>query len=469
MGTSQNHEYLYNILKIALDHAYEGVAVIDDCGKIIIFNDAYCRLKGIKEEDAIGRYVTEVIENTRLHHVLKSGVPERGSIQTIAGQEMVVHRIPVWRDGRVVAVIGMLVFDGVSELYQILEKVEGKEKSESLQEKLPALTLKEKKGANYITFDEIIGRSEAILATKRLARKAAKTLATVLITGESGTGKELFARAIHEHGPVSGGKFVSINCAAIPEQLLEAELFGYEEGAFTGAKKSGKPGLFEISNGGTLFLDEIGDMPLEMQSKILRVLQEKEATRVGGVTPYVTNARIIAATNKNLFEMMQTRQFREDLYYRLNIIPIHIPPLRARKGDIPLLLSKLMEEICEKYQIALKQFTAQGISKLIQYDWPGNVREMMNVVEQLVSLVDKEFITERDLPRGIIFDENFTVEIPLVKEQMLNQIKIERSDEERDLIIQMLVETNGNKSKTAKRLGIHRSTLYEKLKKLKIT
>lgn len=466
MGTSQNDEYLYNILKIVLDHAYEGVAVIDECGKIIIFNEAYCRLKGVKKEDAIGRHVTEIIDNTRLHHVLKSGVPERGSLQTIAGQEMIVHRIPVWREGSVIAAIGMLVFDGVSELYQILERFEGNEKKESLQGKLPIL--KGKNELNEITFDKIIGRSEAILATKRLARKAAKTLATVLITGESGTGKELFAKAIHVHGPFSKGQFVSINCAAIPEQLLEAELFGYEEGAFTGARKGGKPGLFEIANEGTLFLDEIGDMPLKMQSKILRVLQEKEATRVGGVTHYVTNARIIAATNKNLFEMLKARQFREDLYYRLNIIPIHLPPLRARKGDIPLLLSKLMEETCEKYQIASKQFTAQGISKLIKYDWPGNVREMMNVVEQLVTLVDKEFITERDLPRGIFYEENFSVKKPFIEEQVFKQIKINRFDEERELIIHTLKETNRNKSKTAKLLGIHRSTLYEKLKKLEI-
>lgn len=463
----ENQEYLSNILTTALDHAYEGVVVVNEKAEIIHFNEAYCRLKGIKKEAAIGRHVADVIENTKLHHILKTGVPERGVLQRIAGQDMVVHRIPVWQDGKVVAAIGMLVFEGISELYQILEKVEEHHEGEEGSRKLFPVQ-KERKGTNF-HFDEIIGRSETILKTKRTARKAAKTLATVLITGESGTGKELFAQAIHSHSPFYKGNFISINCAAIPEQLLESELFGYEEGAFTGARKGGKPGYLELAKDGTLFLDEIGDMPLNMQSKLLRVLEEKEARRVGGVTPYTTNARIIAATNKNLMEMVNEKQFREDLYYRLNIIPLHIPPLRARKGDIPLLLGMLMEKICQKYQTPKKNFTSEVISKLIQYDWPGNVREMANLVEQVVSIVDNEFISLSDLPEGMLYgSEASLMGEKQISHPTISYMKASRNADERTLIIQVLKDVHGNKTKAAKLLGIHRSTLYEKLKRLGI-
>nr|WP_249317171.1 sigma 54-interacting transcriptional regulator [Bacillus sp. FJAT-50079] len=451
-----------------IDQAYEGIAVVDKDGYIIYFNETYCRIKGIKKEDAIKRHCTEVIENTRLHIVLQTGVPERGKLQTIAGQEMIVHRIPIWENNKVIAAIGMLVFEGVSELHEILQRIENERKQGVANN--DTLSMKQNESA-YFGFEKIIGKSEAIVETKRLARRSAKTLATVLITGESGTGKELFAKAIHSASPYHKGKILSINCAAIPEHLLEAELFGYDEGAFTGAKKGGKPGMFELANNGTLFLDEIGDMPLLTQSKILRVLQEKEVVRVGGVKAYPINTRFIAATNKDLLEMVKQRQFREDLYYRLNIIPIRLPPLRERKGDIPLLLSHLVEEVVRRNRLEPKQFTAQTLTRFIQYDWPGNVREMMNVVEQLISLVEGRSVTPEDLPSEFAYlDDAIITKSKVSYMHKFQSIQSEQDnlENDHDLILQVLREEKGNKTKAAKRLGIHRSTLYEKLKKINL-
>lgn len=455
---------LVNILTKVLDQAYEGITVVDRNGYIIYFNEAYSRIKGIKKEDAIGRHCTEVIENTRLHVVLETGVPERGKLQTIAGHEMIVHRIPIWENNEVVAAVGMLVFDGVSELYEILHRIENERKKELGGQ--PGF-LKDQEENAHFSFEKIIGRSEAIQETKRLARRAAKTLATVLLTGESGTGKELFARAIHSASPYRRGKFVSINCAAIPEHLMEAELFGYEEGAFTGAKRGGKPGLFELANNGTLFLDEIGDMPLHMQSKILRVLQEKEVVRVGGVKPRAINTRIIAATNKNLAEMVKRNEFRADLYYRLNIIPIRIPALRERKSDIPLLVSHFLETLSAQNRLEPKEFTAQTMTRFIEYDWPGNVRELMNVVEQLVSLVEGKYIKPEHLPPE--FADPDDPAAPDKPKASYSWSPGEDAEEEKALILRVLREEKGNKTRAAQRLGIHRSTLYEKLKKIGIT
>ncbi|WP_069366390.1 sigma-54 interaction domain-containing protein [Salisediminibacterium beveridgei] len=462
MQENGNH---LNILTTVLEHAYEGIVVVDQQGVITHFNQAYSRLKGISQQQAIGQNVTDVIENTRLHHVLKTGVPERGRLQTISGQDMIVHRIPVWEGETVTSAIGILVFDGVSDLYEILEQIESKEHTSTAS--APSVN-RGKQPTERTNFDTIIGRSEAIMNTKRIARKAAKTLATVQITGESGTGKELFAQAIHDQSPYADGEFISINCAAIPEHLLEAELFGYEEGAFTGAKKGGKPGLFEAADYGTLFLDEIGDMPLSMQSKILRVLQEKEATRVGGLTPYQTHVRIISATNKNLISMIEEERFREDLYYRLNIIPIHIPPLRARKEDIPLLLATFLENVCRKYEIEEKHFLAESISILTHYPWPGNIREMMNMIEQLVSLVDEECITPDKLPAKILTENSTVLESRSSAFSFLEKIQQKKQDHEKELLITALKDANGNKAEAARQIGIHRSTLYEKLKKFDI-
>lgn len=475
---NQYQEHSFDILSTVLESAFEGVVVVNENAEIIHFNAAYSRLTGIKKEDALGQHVSIIIDNTRLHHVLKTGVTERGEIQVICGQEMIVHRIPIWKGNKVVAAVGMLIFEGVSELYKILERHQDNDRKN--EKSIPMSSIKKHK-KELITLNEIIGKSKQIAETKRLARRAAKTLATVLITGESGTGKEMFAQSIHHLSPFSKGPFVSLNCAAIPDHLFEAELFGYEEGAFTGARKGGKPGKFELASQGTLFLDEIGDMPMKMQSKILRILQEKEGVRVGGVKLYRTSVRIIAATNKSLEQMVREGLFREDLYYRLNIIRLHIPPLRERKEDIPLILAYYVREICSKYKIDTKRFTSEAMAQLLTHEWRGNIREVVNWVERIVSLVEKEEITVTDL-RLHFGHESFSATNEKMKteireniqqsedlmeesEDLMEALKQERQMQEKEIILRVLRETNGNKSKAAKQLGIHRSTLYDKLQK----
>lgn len=464
-------KYLYKLrqqhnsegaLGAILESAYEGIAVVDENGILQEFNEAYSRFTGIKREDAIGRHVTEVIDNTHLHETVKTGIAERGVLQNIQGHDMVVHRIPLWKEGRIAGAIGMLIFEGVTEVYKIYEKLQEN------QDAKPDLFTKKKENDSRVTLDQIIGTSEGITELKRLARKAARTAATVLITGESGTGKEMFAKSIHHLSPFSTGPFISVNCGAIPEPLFESELFGYEEGAFTGAKKGGKPGKFELADNGTIFLDEIGEMPLVMQTKLLRILQEKEAERVGGVKKYQINVRVIAATNRNLMHMVETGEFREDLYYRLNIIQLHIPPLRERKKDIPVLLVHYLKEICERYQVPGKLFTSEAVNAFVQHPWRGNIREMVNTVEQLVTLVDGKVIDYHHLPEMLKKPE------PVLKKEnpaagSIEEAKLLGSQRESEIILDALRSAGGNKSRAADLLGIHRTTLYQKLKKHRIT
>lgn len=469
-------------LNAILESAYEGIAVVDEHGIIQEINDSYCRFLGIKRAEAIGRHVTEVIDNTHLHHTISTGIPERGVLQKIQGQDMMVHRIPIWREGKVVGAIGMLIFEGVTEIYKIYESLqENQLKKQSKQE--PVSLQKEKD--SRITLDDIIGKSEEILSVKRIARRAARTSATVLITGESGTGKEMFAKSIHHLSPYSKGPFISVNCGAIPENLFESELFGYEDGAFTGAKKGGKPGKFELANDGTIFLDELGEMPLLMQTKLLRVLQEKEVERVGGVKKYPLNVRIIGATNRNLLEMVDKGEFREDLYYRLNIIQLAIPPLRERKKDIPLLMAYYVKVVCDKYRIPGKSFTAEAVSAFMNYQWRGNIRELVNTIERLVTLVEAQTIDLIHLPTDMLEEARSTIEKSHSNEvgvatllemnkitnhslSVMEQAKLYGDQKEKELILNALRSSGGNKSRAAELLGIHRTTLYQKLRKFHI-
>ena len=312
-----------------------------------------------------------------------------------------------------------------------------------------------------ITLDNIISESEIMEHTKQKALIASKSNSTVLITGESGTGKELFARAIHNHSDRADNTFVTVNCAAIPDNLLESELFGYEEGAFTGAKKGGKLGKFEIAHKGTIFLDEIGDMSLHLQGKLLRVLQERELDKIGGKSNILIDVRVIAATNKNLVELVAKGQFREDLYYRLNVIPITLPALRQRKDDIPLLIDYMIKEYAHKLNKDVIGIEDDAKKTLIDYSWPGNVRELQNVIEYSINMSNSSLLNLDIIPNNIkskYYDEksNKCEEIrtleDLEKEEIskaLNKFKHYKKDKE-------LV---------AKSLGISRATLYRKLEK----
>jgi transcriptional regulator with PAS, ATPase and Fis domain len=322
------------------------------------------------------------------------------------------------------------------------------------------------------TFSNIVGESPAIMQTLNDAKKAAKTDSNVLILGESGTGKELFAQSIHNASKYSNGPFVAINCGALPKSLIESELFGYEKGSFTGANIEGKPGKFELADGGTIFLDEIGDMPTEIQATLLRVLQSKEIVRIGGKYAKPIDVRIIAATNKNLLNEIQSKQFREDLYYRLNVLTIHVPPLRKRLDDIALLADEFLRDH-NLHRKAAYHFSDEVYSALKSYDWPGNIRELENTVERMINVSETEEIDANMLPEHIFsnHDHGFeSAEISLLNKSAgaASEGNLSIGSAERSLILESLRQHNGQVSAAAKSLGISRRTLYRKLEKLGI-
>lgn len=313
------------------------------------------------------------------------------------------------------------------------------------------------------TFDNLIGRGERIKWLKREAQVAARTNSTILISGESGTGKELLAHAIHCASPRSNAPFIKVNCAAVPEHLLESELFGYEEGSFTGAKKGGKLGKFELADGGTIFLDEIGDMPLAMQAKLLRVLQEREVEKIGSTEVVRVDVRVIAATNKDLEQMVKDKEFREDLYYRLNVIDLHLPSLRDRREDIPLLIEHFLKTLGTELGRKIKGITPQAENLLVQYDWPGNIRELRNSLERAIALSMNDVLDVEDF-KGL--SGNDVPVRPTAPVKPVGTLAEAVEQAERETIKNALSYTNYNKVATARVLGVHRSLLYRKLKQL---
>ena len=320
-----------------------------------------------------------------------------------------------------------------------------------------------KTGDCRISFDSVVGSTEAFLEKKRLGLKAARTDFPVLLTGETGTGKEVFARAIHNASSRAEKPMVSINCAAIPTELLESELFGYADGAFTGARKGGKPGKFQLANGGTLFLDEIGDMPMSMQAKILRALQEREVEPVGGSGPVSVDVRVISATRRNLPALIEAGEFREDLYYRLNVINIELPPLRCRRADILELANHFLARLNQEFQRSTV-LSPEVKQCFANYQWPGNIRELDNVIKGAYATCDGFTIDMRDLPGKMALPRGPAVPGAGSGKQLTELM----NDYEREIILFVLREKGGNCQRAAEELGIHRSALYKKMAKLGI-
>ena len=452
---------LKSTLDSIVNSSLDCIVVVDKNGFITMMNEAYGEFLQTDPKKALGKHITEVIENTRMHIVAQTGKAELCDMQKIGKHNAVVTRIPILKDGAVTGAVGKMLFRDVKDLRVLARKLT------SLQSELEYYKeeLQKVQGGKY-TIDSIIGSGEKIQWLKTLALRAAKGNSTVLITGESGTGKELFAQATHYASSRRHGPFIKINCASIPENLLESELFGYEEGAFTGARKGGKPGKFELANGGTIFLDEIGDMSMPMQAKLLRVLQEREIERVGGTKTSPVDVRVIAATNQDLEDMMNHGTFRQDLFYRLNIIALHIPPLRERREDLPELCEALLRKINRNLQFDVEGVSKEALFRLMEYDWPGNVRELENVLERSVNLMDDvgEIQTEHLPPtmkRAINKGEAMSQE----KKQELAGIM---EDAEKQAIYKALEAAGGNRSQAAKLLGIHRSGFYQKLTKYQI-
>lgn len=327
---------------------------------------------------------------------------------------------------------------------------------------------KEQEYVTRYSFADIRGNSEIITELKKQAETIAKGDSTILIRGESGTGKEVLAQSIHRASFRKNGPFVAINCAAIPESLLESELFGYEEGAFTGAKKGGKPGRFELARGGTLFLDEIGDMPLYLQAKLLRVLQEKKVERVGGTENVRVDVRIIAATHKDLEAMIANRQFREDLFYRLNVIPLYVPALRERKEDLYELIQYYMRVYSERLGKKPKRFSSQALMKLYHYHWPGNIRELENIIEYIVNLEIGELVTISSLPNMIQHSVKSEDVMAATPTPVTRPLRVDETEEQ--LILEALGRYGNStegKKQAAAALGISVATLYRKLRKMR--
>jgi transcriptional regulator with PAS, ATPase and Fis domain len=322
-------------------------------------------------------------------------------------------------------------------------------------------------------FDDIIGKSPAFLKTIKVASMAAASVTNVLLEGESGTGKEVFAQAIHSNSARCKGPFVAVNCGAIPRGLIGSELFGYTDGAFTGAKRGGKPGKFELASGGTLFLDEIGDMPLDQQVVLLRVLQERRITRIGDDKVIPVNVRIICATNKDLSAEVKKGNFRSDLYYRLNVISIRIPPLRQRREDIPLLFNYMLDNIGHEWDSKVKHVDPEVMYLLKNYRWPGNVRELQNVIERIISIADGDAIRLEHLPESILNHANKIDKYPQSHLAELDEIRENKKqffeENEYRQITSLLAQFGGNVSQVAREMGVARSTVYRKMQRLNIS
>jgi PAS domain S-box-containing protein len=443
--------------KLIFDSIYNGVMVTDADGYITHFNKPYGQFLGLDPEAQIGKHCTDVIENTRMQIVAKTGKAEINQSHRIKGQNMVVQRIPIWKGGKVIAVFGQVMFKDIKDVTRLANKLSLLESKLKLYEE----ELINLRSTRY-TFDSIVGASQTIRRLKKEALNAAANQFPVLITGDSGTGKELFAQAIHHASSRKLYPFVRINCSAIPKDLLESELFGYEKGAFTGAKSEGKPGKFEIANHGTVFLDEIGDLPLEMQPKLLRAVEEKEFERVGGTRMIRADFRVIAATNQSLEDMLFDGRFRKDLFYRLNVIPLHIPPLRERRDDIIPLSLHFLRQMSREAALSEIELGSEAEKALRQYDWPGNVRELSNVLERTLSAIEGHTIRLCDLP--------FYLQRAPQNSSRPNQasIKAVHVRAEKEAILYALRETNHNKARAAKILGIHRTLLYKKMTKYEI-
>ncbi|MBS8266816.1 PAS domain S-box protein [Mesobacillus boroniphilus] len=441
-------------IETTLENAYDGILMTDEKNIITMVSPPLLELFNLEKTEVLYKPVEQVLPQLKLGNVFSSEMAEVSDFNEMNGIRYIVHRIPIKKDGKVIGAIGKVMFrqlNEVSELFKRLQKAENKASFYHQQ-------LQKSESARF-TWDHIFSEDPYMEKLKKSAAKAAKGRSTVLVRGESGTGKELFAHAIHNSSARGEGKFVVVNCAAIPEDLLESEFFGYEEGAFTGAKQRGKIGKFDLANGGTLFLDEIGDMSLSLQAKLLRVLQEREFYRVGGNVRVKVDVRIIAATNRNLEEMVKQGEFREDLYYRLNVISLNIPPLRQRVQDVEFLITGLMKELNSMLGTSITGISSQAKAALLRYEWPGNVRELRNVLERAMTFAEHGKIQAEDLPDYLIsqLSSPLSEQISLAEDAELGAIK------------KALSQTNGNKAKAARLLGISRSGLYEKIKKYQLS
>lgn len=442
-------------LSAILNSMQDGIEVCDINGIIKYVNPSFTRITGIPESERIGQNILEVSPDGALASVLRSGKLIFGQRTKVGGSDadVVSNCAPIIVDGKMEgAVVAFQQFTDVMNLMEELKK--STTIIENLTDKLGQVA------TSKYSFDDILGNSSELKKCINLAERSAQSNSTVLLLGESGTGKELFAHAIHAASMRRENPFIKVNCAAIPETLLESEFFGYAKGAFTGAVKS-KIGKFELAHGGTIFLDEIGDMSLLLQGKLLRVLQEMEFERVGGNQTIKVDVRVIAATNRNLRQLIRQGNFREDLFYRLNVVEITIPPLRLHKEDLPALLENLITKLNRKLGKKVRGISKEAEEVLLNYDWPGNIRELENVIERVMVTMDDQIITKKNIVQH-------TNQFKITPERDLDLIPIDQMEE---MLIRKALAKYGNtvegKRRASMALNISLATLYNKLKKVK--
>jgi len=429
-------------LKAILDCAYEGILAVDENKKIDIFNNAAEKILGVKASEAVGKNILEVIPNTHLHEVFTDGKVHVNEFQDVGDVRIVTSRVPIHDGKRIVGAVA--TFQDASKIAQIEYRMRRE--------------LTEQKFCSKRTLANLLGESAIMKQKKNLARRFAVSDLTVFINGPSGTGKELFAQGIHHESKRSAGPFVAVNCGALPQSLLESELFGYAEGAFTGARRKGKPGLFEMAHGGTIFLDEIDAMPVDMQGRLLRVLQEREVLRVGAEGIIPVNIRVIAASNKSPKVLLQGGLIREDLFYRLNVLYLEVPPLNMRKEDIPLLCKEFLP--VEKREVA-SQLLQDMMPYLMKYSWPGNVRELLNFTQRLSFYLDDYGAGES----GLALLKNIAPDLIQSENALASGLREQIAAQEEVLIAKVLDQST-TIAEAAAQLGIPKTTLWRKIKKM---
>lgn len=444
----------HQLLDIVFESANYGTVIVDRNGKIQYMSNQYCEFLEVNREDVIGEYVANLIENTRMHLVVQTGQSEMADLQFLRGSFVIANRIPIIENKEIIGAIGTILFRDLHDW---------KEMNNNIKELLARNNLyhpedEPTSGINY-TIHDLKGNSNAIIELKERIKRVAEGDISILVRGESGTGKEIIAQSIHQLSSRSQKPFVSVNCGAIPEHLIESELFGYEEGAFTGAKKGGKIGKFQLADGGTLFLDEIGDMPQHMQVKMLRVLQEGEVEPVGSLQSQKVDVRIVAATNRPLERMVENSEFREDLFYRINAMQLMVPPLRDRAEDIPILVQHFLEKITSRIGKRVQSVQEDVLALFQRYNWPGNIRELENILNASVHLSSDSLIGMTDLP------DYLTKETRGIQKKTLKEIVEET---ERQAIERALKNCQYDRNKAAMMLGIGNSTIYEKIKKYQL-
>ncbi|MGG3989400.1 sigma-54-dependent Fis family transcriptional regulator [Bacillus smithii] len=439
---AEKNSMMQRFLEATTNNMKESILITDTEGNIIKANEQLKKMMNLDPSGLEGKKIQELfknqtivsngpiyLQNEELHVAVR---PSRKNYHVM------VDKIPIYKDKQWIG--SMIMMKEIHKVRQFVNHLSGNQAK--------------------ITFDDIIGQHPLFIQKIQEAKLAARTDSNVLILGESGTGKEMFAQAIHHESDRRNKPFIAINCGGIPRDLLGSELFGYVDGAFTGAKKGGSAGKFELADGGTLFLDEIGEMSLEMQVLLLRVIQEKEVMRIGGHKVIPVDVRIIAATNKNLREEVQKGSFREDLFFRLHVMPITLPPLRERKEDIPLLVRHFIDKLSKKLNKPFPDIRPDFLQALLQYDWPGNIRELQNIIERTLNRQTKPVLSAKDLPEEVFH---------LFSGQKEEKSFMHKEDIKKQAILQALCLFHGNVTKAAKHLGISRSTFYRQMRKFHIT